>query len=35
MAFYEKMALAKSGALLSLPLEMAFLLAGKKRGLAK
>lgn len=29
MAFYEKMALAKSGALLSLPLEMAFLLAGK------
>ena len=35
MAFYEKMALAKSGALLSLPLEMAFLLADKKAWLGE
>lgn len=35
MAFYEKMALAKSGALLSLPLEMAFLLAGKEAWLGE
>ena len=35
MAFYEKMALAKSGALLSLPLEMAFLLADKKEWLGE
>ena len=35
MAFYEKMALAKSGALLSLPLEMAFLLAGKQAWLGE
>ena len=35
MVFYEKMALAKSGALLSLPLEMAFLLADKKAWLGE
>ena len=35
MAFYEKMAVAKSSALLSLPLEMAFLLADKKAWLGE
>lgn len=35
MDFYEKMAIAKSGALLSLPLEMAFLLAGKEAWLGE
>ena len=35
LAFYEKMAQAKSGALLSLPLEMAFLLSGKEAWLGE